>query len=99
MFPDHASDGGEEALLVAILIFAVIEAESRLVQVAEKVEGLDRNVGAFDRPLQQRPKVFQTVGMDMGAHVAFRMVNDVVRVFVGKPPLMTAGRPCEPRHP
>lgn len=51
---DDALGRAEEAHPVGHL--AVVEPEGLLVQVAEKVERLDADVGSLDRPLEERPK-------------------------------------------
>jgi hypothetical protein len=38
-------------------VLALVVPEGLLVQVAEQVKRLDTDVGAFDRPLEQRPVV------------------------------------------
>lgn len=50
----------------------------------EQVERLDGNIGSPDRALQQRPEVFQPVGMDVPAHIGFGMVDDRVNVGQGR---------------
>lgn len=54
------------------------------VQIAEQVERFDRNVCPLDRAFQQRPEVFQAVGVDVPTHIGFGMVNDCVNVGVGQ---------------
>src|SRR5205823_1726028 len=49
----------------AIVAGALIEAAHLLIHIAEQVERVHADVGAFDRPLQQAPEVFQAVGMDL----------------------------------
>src|SRR6185312_2906174 len=48
------------------------------------MEWFDRNISAADSALQERPKVFDPVGMDFAAHVLFRVVNHVMNVLLGK---------------
>ena len=52
---------------LAVLRFAVVESEHLLIQVAREMEGIHRNEGALDRPLEQGPEVLQSVGVDGGA--------------------------------
>src|ERR1022692_676370 len=61
---------------------AVVKAVCLLIEVAEKVEGLDADVGASDGPLEQAPEVFQPVGVNVAAHVFDRMVNHFMLKFV-----------------
>lgn len=53
----------------AIGALSLIEAAHLFVNIAKQVERINADVGAFDRPLEQRPEVFQSVGMDLPAHV------------------------------
>ena len=43
------------------------------------MEWFDTNVGSMQASLQEAPEVFQTVGVNLSANVAFRMVNDFMR--------------------
>src|SRR6266850_7590070 len=54
---------------------AIVVAEYLLVYVAEQVKRLYRNVRALQSALEQAPKVFQSIGMDLPFNVPFRMVN------------------------
>lgn len=60
---------------------ALIVAEDLLVHVAPQVEGLDVNVGAANRPLEQAPKVFEAIGVDVAPNVRLGLVNDAVDVL------------------
>ena len=42
-----------------------VEPEGLFVEVAEQMERLDADVGALDRPLEQRPEVFESVSVWM----------------------------------
>src|ERR1017187_7951709 len=46
------------------------------------MERFDRNVGAMNAALQERPEVFQPVGMDFAVHVGHSMVNNFMLKFV-----------------
>src|SRR3954471_11215707 len=45
---------------------------------------LNTNVRAFDSPLQQAPKVFEFVGMNVAIYVRFGVVDNLVRVVCVK---------------
>src|SRR5947207_11755511 len=45
------------------------------------MERLDTNVCAFDGSLQEAPKVFEPIGVDIAVHVFFSVVNNLVRVL------------------
>src|SRR5262245_5061890 len=81
--PDDGPQHVEEPLPVRRLPGVV--AERLFVQIAEQVEGLDGNVRALDRPLEQGPEVLQPVGVDLPAHVGFRVVNHAVGILGGQP--------------
>ena len=49
-----------------------------LINVAEQVEGFDRNVGAVNPALQQAPKVLGSVGVDLPVDLRFSMVDDLM---------------------
>jgi hypothetical protein len=53
----------------------VVLAERLFVEIAEQVEGLDRNISAIDAPLQVRPVVLKSVRVNLATHVLDRMVN------------------------
>ncbi len=65
---------------ISISAFAGIESKSLLVQIAEQMKRLYRNISAFDRPLEQRPKVFDPVGVDMSVDVLVSVIDDVMNV-------------------
>ena len=56
---EDARHCGEKAALVAVFVFALVEAKHP--EVTEKVEGLDADIGSLDRPFQQAPKIFEPV--------------------------------------
>jgi len=71
---DDSRDGQVEAFPIVHLATIVIT-EHLLIQVAEEMEGLDRNVSSLKRPLQETPEIFQSVGMDFATNVFYGMVN------------------------
>src|ERR1700722_151417 len=58
--------------------FPVVVAENLLVQIPEQMEFFDANVGAFELALEQAPKVFKSVGVDLPVNVLFGMVDNLV---------------------
>jgi len=60
---DDALESEREA--EGVIATAIVEPESLLVKVPEQVERFDRYVGALDGPLQERPEVLATVGVDV----------------------------------
>src|SRR5262245_5769605 len=54
---------GQSLKALAVRLLAGVEAEHFLIDVAEKVEGFNANVGALQGTLQQRPEVFNSVGV------------------------------------
>lgn len=64
---------------------AEVVPEYLFVEVTEKMERLNANVGALQSALQKRPEVFESVGMHLPVNVAFRVVNHIVSVVTDKP--------------
>ena len=58
--------------------FSEVVPEHLFVEIAEKVEGLNADIGAFQLALEQAPEVFESVGVHLSVNVAFSMVNDLV---------------------
>ena len=56
--------------------FPFIEPESLFIQVAEEGKGFHTHVGSLNRPLQQRPEVFNPVGVDVALHVGLCVVHE-----------------------
>ena len=69
---------------ISISSFASIESKSLFVQVSEKVKRFYRNVSASDRPFEKRPKVFNSVSVNLSVNVLFRVVNYIVNVVLAK---------------
>jgi hypothetical protein len=54
--------------------------ERLLIQVAVKIEGLNRNVSTADAALQQTPEVLKAIGMNLTIEVFDSMIdNPVIR--------------------
>ena len=56
----------------------MIVAKSLLIQITEKMEGLDRNVRAVNAPLEEAPEIFQAVRVNLTANVLYRGVDHFV---------------------
>src|SRR5262245_44603367 len=69
---NDTGDRFQESALVAIL--PLVEPKRLLVQVAEQVERLNGNISALESAFQQRPKVFETVRVDLPVNVGFGVV-------------------------
>ncbi len=61
---------------------AVVVSERLFVYIAKQVERLNADVGSTQAALQQTPEVFQTVRVNLSAHVLFGVVDDFVNVLV-----------------
>jgi hypothetical protein len=67
--PDDLAHEAVEAVTV-IQVFAIVEAEGLLIEVAEKMKTFDANVGSLDAALQERPKVLHAIGVNLPVHIA-----------------------------
>jgi len=63
-------------------MLALIVTEGLLIEVPKQMEGFDTDIGAFDGPLQETPKVLQAVRVNRTVNVSFRMVDYFVSVFI-----------------
>src|SRR6266480_1613047 len=72
---DHATERLNESPL--IVVFALVKPERLLIAVTEQMKRLDINIRSLERTLEQRPKVFQSVSVNLAACVALQMVNDL----------------------
>jgi len=70
-----------------VRVFPLIEAEGVFVEVAEQVERINGDVGAFDAAFEQAPEVFKSVGVNAPVNVGFHVVNKGVLVVGGKLPI------------
>jgi len=61
--------------------FSLVESESLFIEVTEKMKRFDRNIRAFERSLQQTPKVFDSVRVNVSAHIFDRMIDHVVDIL------------------
>ncbi len=68
------------------VIFRSLNRKLSSSQVAEEVEGLNRNICSFDCALQQRPKVLDAIRVNhVVFHVGLGMIHELMRVFGVKP--------------
>lgn len=77
--PEHSACGLDES--VAIINLAFVVPKRLLIQITEQVKWLDTNVGAFDTTLEQRPEVFDSIGMHVSANVLFSVIHKFVDVL------------------
>jgi hypothetical protein len=69
-----------------VIILAVVVAKHKFIQVQGQVLVTDVVVGADDAALQQRPEVFNVVGMDASANIlVIVMANNTMSVAVPNP--------------
>src|SRR6185437_16591947 len=66
-------------------IFTGVETESLFVNVTEQMKRLYSNVGSTKAALQQRPEVFNGVGVNVAMHVVLKVIHDKVSEPVGEP--------------
>src|SRR5712664_4380539 len=69
----------------AVVTLALVEAAHLLVNIPEQMERVNGNVGAFDRSLQERPEVFQAVGVDLPPGVLPRMIDRLMLIKGAQP--------------
>lgn len=81
---DNPAKRHHESTPVAVLVLALVESERLLVTVTKQMERFDVSVGAFERPLKQRPKVFEAVGMNVAVNVALHVIDNLAVVIAVK---------------
>jgi hypothetical protein len=67
-----------------VVLFPIVEAEGLLVQIAEHVERVNADVGAFDGALQEAPEAFESVGVDQAIDIPLSVVNDAMMEVLGQ---------------
>lgn len=77
-FADHAGQHFVESVPVAQL--SLVESERLPIAVAGQMEWCHGHVGAFERALQERPEILQSVRMDAASDVPVDVVNPFVEV-------------------
>ena len=68
---------------LAVVGFAGVEPERRLIEIAEDVERLDGHVRAVQCTLHQGPEVLKSVRVDAALHVDGDVVHNIVHVVLG----------------
>src|SRR6266496_2118829 len=81
-FSGKARNRFQESPLV--IIFSLVKPERLLIQISEQMKRLDVHIGPFDSALQQRPKVFKAISVNMTLGAGLRMVDHLMNVFVRK---------------
>lgn len=69
---------------ISVSSFAGIKSKSLFIQVSEKVKRFYGNVSTFDRPFEQRPKVFNSVSVNMTVHIFIRVIDYMMDIFFAK---------------
>ena len=64
----------------------IVVAKNLLIEVTEKMERFNGNIGSFQSALYQTPKVFESVRVNLPVNVFLGMVNDSMSVFLVQPP-------------
>lgn len=82
---DDCAGGNIESL--AVCKRAVIEPKALLVQIPEQVKRFYADVGAFQAALEQRPKAFDPVGVNLPVNVPLRVVDHFMNVLRIKLPI------------
>jgi len=81
---EYRACGFGEPASIAIFMLALVISKRLLIQVTEQMERLDTDVSAFDAALEQRPKILDSVGVDVALHVSFGMVHELVDVILSE---------------
>lgn len=63
-------------------LLAIVVAECLFVEIAEQVERLDAHIGSVDPALQERPEIFESVGVNLPLDVFLSVVNHFVAVLL-----------------
>lgn len=75
-----ANRAKQRAEAICIAALPGIEAENLFIDVTAEVKGLDRDIGAPDRTLEQRPEILNGVGRDAAIYILERVIDDLMRV-------------------
>ena|SRR5438132_7548519 len=68
----------------AVISAPIVESVHLFVNIAEQVKGVNADVGAFNRPLEQAPEILQAVRVDLTAHVLPGVVDHLMLIELGK---------------
>ncbi len=69
---------------ISIGSFASIESETLFIEISEQVKRFDADVSTLDHPLQQTPKVLNSVRVDLSVNVSLRVIDNAVNISVVK---------------
>src|ERR1700688_888419 len=61
-----------------VFLGAIVVPKHLFIQVAEQVKRLDADIGSLQSALDQTPKVFESVGVNLSVNVFLGMVNNLV---------------------
>lgn len=87
-----AANGAEHIVKPVLVGFLpLVVAKRLLVQVAVQVKRSHGNVSAFERPLQERPEVFQAVRMHSTRNILRQVVNERMEVVERQPEIAWQG--------
>src|SRR5436309_3411367 len=84
--PDSLTSNAAKRLnkSTTIILFALVKSKRLLVQVSEQMKRFNVYICSFNRSLEQAPKVFQTVRVNVPFRVALRVIDHIVDIFVRK---------------
>lgn len=82
--------------------FPKVVTENLLAQIPEEMERFHANVGAFESALEQAPKIFESVGVNLPVNIPLGMVNNLVSESLFSKSLIRTGTHryrsrCQPR--
>jgi hypothetical protein len=63
----------------------MVVTECLFIQVAEQVEGFHAHIRFIQAALQERPKIFDSIRVNLAVNIPFRMVNNRMLVFISGP--------------
>src|SRR5437762_7505904 len=72
------------ALMALVVILALVKPKRLFVQVSEQMKRFNVHVCSSQCSLEQRPEVFESVGVNVAFCVALRVINHVVYVFISQ---------------
>lgn len=73
--------------------------EHLFIQIPKQVEGFDADICALQLALEQTPKVFESVGVNLSVNVSFRVVDNLMLESLGLESLIGHERICVDRAP
>src|SRR5437879_1010529 len=85
-----ADDGAQcldEPSRVAVRIAPFVESKRLLIHIPMQMEGVHRDIGTTECPLEQAPKILKPVGVNMALDVHLGLVDNAVDVIVSNLPV------------